>query len=137
MLNIVKEEDTEIRFSQEVIELSEINTKKWPFSKNYLNRLSGSMKKPETIPLFDLTNFSGYLKFKREVLHSEWRVDLDSLPTAMDCLRLLIGYMEKAGTLHTGKLVDELQLLFYALSEGVSKEMEKIYIRPRTLGLTK
>lgn len=143
LLNIVKEEDMEIRFSPEVIELLETNTKKWLFLKNYLHRLIGSMKKPETIPLFDLSNFSGYLKFKRQVLHSEWRVDLDSLSTALDCLRLLIGYMEslnameKAGTLSTGKLVDELQLLFYALSDGISEEMERIYIRARALGLTK
>lgn len=57
--------------------------------------------------------------------------------------RARIGYMEnlnameKAGTLSTGKLVDELQLLFYALSDGISEEMERIYIRARALGLTK
>lgn len=142
LLSSVTEENLEIRFSRKLIGLLEINRKKWLFLRAYLSKIVNSTSISETIPLFDLSAFSGYLKFKRQVLGSGWQVDLATLPTAIACLILLMEYtenlnaMEKTGSLQTGKLIDEFRLFFQASSQSISKQMDEIRIRAEALGLT-
>lgn len=146
LLREVTKKSNDVRFSQDLIVVLETDDRAWQFLEKYLNRLTCSLRDPHAIPLFDLSEFCGYLKFKREALHSEWGVNVRTKSTSVKCLKLLVEYLGELnklrdeGSLTMGNFENELRLFFRTLYGIVStrigkSELEELTMRAKNQGL--
>jgi hypothetical protein len=146
MLQEVEKANTDVRFSKDLILVLDADYGVWHFMERYLKKLVCAVEQREKIPLFDLSEFCGFLRFRRKALHRDWQADRATFPTVANCTKLLIKYVKELGTLQdegsltVGKLKDELILFFKALDSIISehlnkKELDEIRAEARKAGL--
>jgi hypothetical protein len=146
MLQEIAKKKVEIRFSKDLILILNTNCRVWSFLEEYLKRLVYTIRQHEKIPLLDLSEFCGFLKFRREVLRLGWQADQATIPTVVECTALLIKYakelneLKDEGALTLGKFEQELILFFKTLDGIISahlknEELNEIRKEAKKVGL--